>query len=195
MADDSKHRFWKWLTRRGEDRAMPEAASFDQLLEGIRPQVTPEQSEWLTKRWHRRLTDMRKNETHNRVLFYVVQSVALGGTVVLPPLISLGSRTGAARSTAIVISILVALATVLERVIRFGPRWRLCRRTADQMTLHGWQFFEQLQPYRMADRDARLRLFQHNIEALMESYSRDYLIDVVILSHGEGEPAPTAAQS
>jgi len=95
--------------------------------------VTPTARVWLETRWAAEAVRRRHLEHRHRRLYWLVQVVSFGGAVSLPTLITLGGKHPSVQSAALWLSLAVALATVIERVFRFGPRWHLYRVGADQL--------------------------------------------------------------
>ena len=141
---------------------------------------TPTAKVWLETRWAAEAVRRRHLEHLHRRLYWLVQVLSIGGAVALPTLITLGRTQPGARDAALWLSLVVALATVIERVFRFGPRWHLYRVGADQLGREGWAYLMELAPYDTSQDppespERRFRRFQVRVEELISDFNSGYV--------------------
>lgn len=96
-------------------------------------QVSPSTLVWFERRFLDELDRRRGLERRWREVFWLARYVILSGSLVLPVLITAGKSVTWLNFAAIVVSILVALATAMEALLRSGRKWRLYRQGADRM--------------------------------------------------------------
>jgi hypothetical protein len=163
---------------RPRERAM-ERTAFRNLIDNLSSSADIEAAQkiWL-KRFLSEVQRRRALEKHYRQLFWITQFAALGGAVALPPLVTASSSVPWLRGLTIGISLIVALATVAERIFRLGPRWRLYRWGADTLVQEGFSFFEALGPYNGLAPLTGLPLFIQRVEVLIADFQRLYLLDL-----------------
>lgn len=144
--------------------------------------VSPTTSVWLERRFLDELDRRRGLERTWRNVFWLTRYVILSGSLSLPVLITAGKSIAWLNSTAIVLSIIVALATAMEALLRSGRRWRLYRQGADRMSSEGAAFFQELGLYAGASRDERLHTFKERIEGNIEDLHESYVADIDIIA-------------
>lgn len=131
----------------------PTGTSYQRLYRAVDAlDMSEDKKEWMKDRWLDQLWwfDRRAEQTNwKHSLFRVV---AIAGGVLVPALVSVSSTSDSleapARWTAFGVSLLVALSVGLDSFFHFGERWRHYRRTAELLTMEGWQFIEKAGRYR-----------------------------------------------
>jgi uncharacterized protein DUF4231 len=142
---------------------------------------------WLDNEFVAELDRQRALEKRYRVVFWSVQSFVLGGTVLLPLIITVSDGVPWLRSVAVSLSLAVAAATAILQVFRPGPRWRIYSYTANALSREGTMFFQSLPPYGDMEPDSRIRSFQMRTENLLRDFDGQYILDVdAILARRDG---------
>jgi hypothetical protein len=142
--------------------------------------VSPATSVWFERRFLDELDRRRGLERAWRKVFWSTRYIILSGSLVLPALITAGKSIAWLNFAAIVISIIVALATAMEALLRSGRKWRLYRHGADTMSSEGAQFFQTLGMYMQLDPLERLNLFKERIEANISDLHESYVADIEV---------------
>ena len=142
--------------------------------------VSPATSAWFERRFLDELDRRRGLERAWRKVFWLTRYVILSGSLVLPVLITAGKSITWLNLAAIVISIIVALATAMEALLRSGRKWRLYRQGADGISSEGAAFFQALGVYTQSDTLKRLQVFKENIEANIKDLHESYVSDIEI---------------
>jgi uncharacterized protein DUF4231 len=159
-----------------------------QLVENKK--VNKQQKSWLKYEFVAELDRQRALEKRYRVVFWSVQSFALGGSVLLPLIIAVSARAPWLLSVAVSLSLAVAAATGVLQVFRPGPRWRIYSYTANALSREGTLFFQELPPYRYMEPDVRIRSFQMRTRKLLRAFDDQYILDVdAILARRDGTDA------
>jgi hypothetical protein len=114
-------------------------------------------------------------------MFWRTRYVALSGSLILPVLITASKSVAWLNPIGIVVSIIVALATALEGLLRSGRKWRLYRQGADAMSSAGAEFFHGLGPYASADPTRRLSMFKEHIEANIRDFHDAYIAGIEVM--------------
>ena len=125
-------------------------------------------------------------------MFWLGRYTILSGTLVLPVLITAGRSITWLNVAGIFVSVLVALATAMDALLRSNRRWRLYRQNADRMSSEGAAFFQALGEYACASPTERLHLFKHRIEGSIEDFHRSYVADIETVA-SQGTPGDGAA--
>lgn len=148
-----------------------------------RKQTLDEKSRlWLQHRFLDELDRRRGLERRWRKVFWLTRYVAFSGSLVLPVLISVGKSIFAVNIAGIAISIVVALATAVEALLRSGRKWRLYRQGADRMASEGTAFFQTLRAYARISEDGRLPLFKERVEDNIRDLHASYVADIDIVA-------------
>ena len=142
--------------------------------------VSPATSAWFERRFLDELDRRRGLERTWRRVFWLTRYIILSGSLVLPVLITAGKTITWLNLAAIVISIIVALATAMEALFRSGRKWRLYRQGADQISSEGAAFFQALGVYAQSDPLKRLQIFKEHIEANIKDLHESYVADIEI---------------
>jgi hypothetical protein len=145
-------------------------------------QVSPSTLVWFERRFLDELDRRRGLERRWREVFWLTRYVILSGSLVLPVLITADRSVTWLNLVAIIVSILVALATAMEALLRSGRKWRLYRQGADRMSSEGTAFFQVLGVYAIVDPDERLRVFKENIEAIISDLHESYVADIEVMA-------------
>ncbi|WP_262061971.1 DUF4231 domain-containing protein [Streptomyces sp. STR69] len=117
-------------------------------------------------------------EKRNRRLFLTTQSAILSGAVLLPALVTASAEIRWVRYASIIVSLLVAIATIADRILRPGPRWRLYRWGADMLSGEAFRFFSELDPYKGLAPSDRFSLFLGRFEELAIDFHNRYREDI-----------------
>lgn len=142
--------------------------------------VGPATSVWFERRFLDELDRRRGLERTWRKVFWLTRYVVVSGSLVLPVLITAGKSIKWLNFAAIVVSIIVALATAMEALLRSGRKWRLYRQGADQMSSEGTAFFQELGVYAQPDPLKRLHIFKEHIEASIKDLHESYVADIEV---------------
>jgi hypothetical protein len=157
-----------------------EAESFSRYINHLAENGAIDQLQeiWLDYEFRAELDRQRALEKRYRISFWMLQTVALGSAVLLPPLITASESINWLRNVAIAVSFVVAGTTVISQVFRPGPRWRIYRYTADELSREASCFFQKIAPYDGVDFGERLQLFQVRTEMLLREFSSQYMVDI-----------------
>jgi Protein of unknown function (DUF4231) len=150
---------------------------------------------WLERRFLDELERRRGLERTWRKVFWSTRYVILSGSLVLPALITASKAITWLNLVGIIVSILVALATAMEALLRSGRKWRLYRQGADAISTEGAAFFQMIGLYVDADPAERLRLFKERIEDSIKDLHESYVADIDIMASqnviGSGSDRPS----
>jgi hypothetical protein len=144
--------------------------------------ISPSTRVWIYRRFLDELDRRRGLERRWRIVFWLTRYVVLSGTLVLPVLIAIGRSIFWANVAGIIVSIVVALATAMEAVLRSGRKWRLYRQGADRMADEGTAFFQELGIYGQSEPTERLARFKERIESSIRDLHESYLVDIEIVA-------------
>ena len=137
---------------------------------------------WFERRFLDELDRRRGLERTWRKVFWVTRYVILSGSLVLPVLITAGKAITWLNLAAIIVSIIVALATAVEALLRSGRKWRLYRQGADKMSSEGAAFFQVLGAYTNPDPLERLHIFKECIEGNITDLHESYIADIEVMA-------------
>jgi hypothetical protein len=140
--------------------------------------VSPATGVWFERRFLDELDRRRGLERAWRKLFWSTRYLILSGSLVLPVLITAGKSVTWLNLAAIIVSIVVALATAMEALLRSGRKWRLYRQGADTISSEGAAFFQVLGVYAQPDPVERLHAFKERIEADIRDLHESYVADI-----------------
>lgn len=143
---------------------------------------SPATSIWLEHRFLDELDRRRGLEHRWRKVFWCTRYLILSGSLTLPVLITAGKSIAWLNLAAIIVSIIVALATAMEALLRSGRKWRLYRQGADQFSSEGAAFFQALGIYSQLDPVERLRMFKERIEANIKDLHESYVADIDVMA-------------
>jgi hypothetical protein len=132
---------------------------------------------WLERRFLNEIDRRRGLERRWRYMFWCTRYVILSGSLILPALITAGRSVTWLNLVGIIVSIIVALATSIEMVLRTGRKWRLYRQGADSLSTEGAAFFQAIGHYATLDENRRVKEFKTRVEALIEDLHDSYLAD------------------
>ena len=154
-----------------------ERSAFDSWIEDFARgnQVSPATSVWFERRFCDELDRCRSLENKWRKVFWFARYVTLSGSLVLPVIITASKSITWLRFLAIVISIIVALASAMEALLRSGRKWRLYRQGADAMSTEGAAFFQMIGLYAQPDPAKRLHIFKERIESHIQEFHESYV--------------------
>lgn len=110
-------------------------------IDGL-PGLSDRAHTYLCDRWLDQLEWFERKSAANQKQHKRFRSVAIAGGVLLPVLVNLAATRSddVYEITAIVISVIVGLATALEAFLRPGERWLQYRQTAERMRGEWWLF-------------------------------------------------------
>jgi Protein of unknown function (DUF4231) len=157
-----------------------EQVSFDAWIENFdhENQIDAATRIWFRHRFKDELDRRRALEKKWRIIFWSTRYVVLGGSLALPPIITASTRITWLNPVGIVISVFVALSTGAEVLLRTGPKWRLYRAAADNMSTEGTAFFQGIGQYASLEHTKRLTYFRERIEGMTTEFQQAYLEDV-----------------
>jgi Protein of unknown function (DUF4231) len=135
---------------------------------------------WFERRFLDELDRRRGLESTWRKVFWFTRYVVFSGSLVLPVIITVGKSVTGLNIAAIVLSIIVALATAMEALLRSGRKWRLYRQGADQISSEGAAFFQELGVYAQCNPLKRLHIFKEHIEANIKDLHESYVEDIEV---------------
>jgi hypothetical protein len=160
----------------------PQRLAFDTWIEEFSRDnsVNPATSAWFKHRFLDELDRRRGLERTWRKVFWFTRYIILSGSLVLPVLITVGKSIAWVNFVAIIVSIIVALATAMEALLRSGRKWRLYRQGADQISSEGAAFFQILGVYTQPDPHERLQAFKERIEANIKDLHESYVADIEV---------------
>jgi hypothetical protein len=168
---------------RPHERTMERVALGTWVTEfGRENQISPTTQVWFERRFLDEMDRRRGLERRWREVFWLTRYMILSGSLVLPVLITAGKSITWLNFAAIVVSIIVALATAMEALLRSGRRWRLYRQGADRMSSEGAAFFQMLDVYAITDPDERLRVFKERVEADINDLHKSYVADIEVMA-------------
>ena len=152
----------------------------------------PERVSWARDRWLHGISHLGRRVSGNRKTVYWLRGPIVFGSLLVPIL-----ATGAANSAGepfwrwatVVVSLIVALCTAVDQVVRPAARWRLVRETRGALEAEGWAFLHRAGRYAAAADEERFQLFFAEIERLWADYERVYLTHVA-----HSQELPGAAQ-
>jgi Protein of unknown function (DUF4231) len=161
-----------------------EREAFNIWIEEFRREnpANPATRVWFERRFFDELDRRRGLERFWRRTCYCTRYVILSGSLILPVLITAGKSITWLNLAAIIVSIIVALATALETLLRSGRKWRLYRQGADKMSSEGAEFFQALGVYACANPIERLNVFKERIEANIRDLHESYVEDIDIVA-------------
>jgi hypothetical protein len=142
--------------------------------------LTPITKTWFQHRFLNELDRRRGLERRWRKIFWVTRYTALSGSLTLPVLITAGKSIAWLNITGIAVSIVVAMATAMEALLRSGRKWRLYRQGADRMSSEGTAFFQEIGDYAEVDFSKRIQLFKEQIEVNIKELHESYVADIDI---------------
>lgn len=117
------------------------------------------------------------------------------GAVIVPVLVGFNLTSSGAvvsRGVAFGLSVLVAVTTTLLEVFRYGPRWKLYKRSTDAMVNEGWYYAEGRGDYGHLQEGAeRFNRFVDRIETVLAQYTEGYMQDVVVAGTEQDGAGPS----
>lgn len=137
---------------------------------------------WFQRRFLDELDRRRGLERVWRRAFWFNRYIILSGSLVLPVLITAGKSVTWLNIISIVVSIVVALASAMEALLRSGRRWRLYKQGADKISSEGAAFFQMLGVYADTEPSERLHIFKDRVEHLIIELHDSYVADIDIMS-------------
>jgi hypothetical protein len=153
--------------------------------------LSTDEKKTMRSRWLYEVLRMDHQVRADREMFYWLRVPVVIGAVALPAIVNLkvsGNLAAWARWTPFVLSLIVAVAVALESLLRYGPRWRVYRRSSDALQSEGWKFFQLAdEPYKGKTHAEAYPEFAKNVEDILERYSTDYLNDVASGSDQPGK--------
>lgn len=156
----------------------------------------PERIEWAGE-WLYGISYLNRRNIVNRRAVRWLRGPVVFGALLVPIL-----ATGAANSprepfwrwATVGVSIVVALCTAIDQVVRPAERWRQVRQTQAALEAEGWTFLERAGRYAEPDDTARFHMLFEAVERLWSEYERMYLshiAQVQEISSMEGKPPQT----
>jgi hypothetical protein len=146
---------------------------------------------YLETRWAAQVQRATHNVGSNKRNYYTLRIPAVVCALVLPAVTNPTVDAEWMRWAAWVLSVVVAVATGLESVFRYGNRWRLYRKLLDSLRNEAWAFQMSLGPEYTADQSAAARTFITRCEEILARHGDSYVAEVVVL--GERGTTPQTA--
>ena len=151
--------------------------------------VSDEIRVYLRARWAAQVERAARSMGNNKRNYYFARIPAVVGAVVLPALTTPTVDVEWIRWSAWVTSIIVAVATGVESVFRFGARWRIYRLLLDSLRAEAWAFQFALTPdYASVEPSERAPMFLTRCEDILARHRDSYVADVLVPS----ERSPSA---
>ncbi len=156
----------------------------------------PARISWARDRWLDRISHLDDRISSNKRLVFGLRGLMVFGALLVPIL-----ATGAAnapenrfwRWATVVVSIVVALCTATDQIVRPAARWRLVRQTRGALEAEGWSFLEGAGRYAGLEDDERFQVLFNAVERLWDEYEQIYLAQIAhvqeLPSTGSSEPA------
>jgi Protein of unknown function (DUF4231) len=142
--------------------------------------IAPDARVYLTARWAAQVERAARNVGNNKRNYYLARIPAVVGALVLPALTTPSVDAAWIRWAAWLTSLIVAVATGVESVFRFGSRWRLYRMLLDSLRAEAWAFQFSLAPaYSNTAPDRGVRTFLTRCEDILSRHGDSYVADVV----------------
>ena len=165
---------------------------FGAIIGGL--ELEPMQKRFLDGRWLDQLLWFERKSGANQRRFYALRIVTIVGGVIVPALVSLnigeeGVRAKLAYVT-FTLSLIVAIAAAIEGFFGYGERWRTFRRTAEALKAQGWQFFELVGPYAVADHKTAFPIFATQVEILVQQDIEAFIAQAAHAKAGRGDEQP-----
>lgn len=132
---------------------------------------------WFERRFLNEIDRRRGRERGWRYTFWIVRYIILSGTLTLPVVITASRPVAWLNPIGILVSVIVALATALETLLRTGQKWRIYRQAADVFSAEGAAFFQMLGRYSISDPGERMQEFKTEVEKLIEDHHNSYLAE------------------
>lgn len=150
--------------------------------------ANPERLTWANDRWLYGISHLGRRISGSRKTVYWLRGPTVFGSLLVPIL-----ATGAANSAeapfwrwaTVVVSLIVALCTAIDQVVRPAARWRLVREARSALEAEGWAFLQRVGKYASSNHDERFQLFFTAVEAIWSEYERTYLSQV---AHSQESP-------
>jgi len=151
--------------------------------------VSDEVRVYLRARWAGQVERAARSMGNNKRNYYTARIPAVVGAVVLPALTTPTVDVEWIRWTAWITSIVVAVATGVESVFRFGARWRIYRLLLDSLRAEAWAFqYVLTSEYKDAEPQDRVQVFLTRCEDILARHRDSYVADVLVPS----ERSPSA---
>jgi hypothetical protein len=119
------------------------------LIEGL--ELGAEAQRYLTYRWLEQLTWMEGRAARAQAWYYRLRLAAILGGVLIPVLVGWQGATSAAVASHVlagILGVIVAAASAVEGLFRYGERWQHYRRTAEALKAEFWRFSQLSGPYK-----------------------------------------------
>jgi hypothetical protein len=145
-------------------------------------QISAATTIWFHRRFYDELDRCRALEKRWRKIFWLSRYLILSGSLVLPVLITASKGVTWLNPVGIAVSIVVALASAVEALLRSGRKWRLYRQGADALSTEGAAFFQMMGLYNCPDPAERLRSFKERVESHMTELRQSYIADIDVMA-------------
>ena len=137
--------------------------------------------EYLSLRWRPRILAAKDAVGTHKRNYYLWRLPVVLGAVILPSLTNPTVQSPWARWAALVVSLVVAAATGVENLFRFGNRWRLYRQLLDEQRYEGWACRFAVGAYRTKVKPVDFAIFVRRTEDIIRRYCEEYVTDVLVL--------------
>lgn len=133
---------------------------------------------FLQQRWlHQVLWWDRRSRT-SRWKYYLLRSIAVVGSVIMPALIGLNGNEAIYLYTKWVtfgIGLAVAISIALNELFHFGDIWKEKRDATEVLKIEGWRFFQQSGKYSGKEHAAAFPEFAEQVENIIEGEIKSYI--------------------
>jgi Protein of unknown function (DUF4231) len=153
-----------------------------------------EQKRSLENRWLHMVRYWDQRSRRSRRKYFAYRTIVLIGGVLIPALVSLQTSSlvadkykGLIQFAAIVTGLLIAIAAGVEEIFHYGEIWREKRKAAELLKSEGWRYFQLAGPYRKATHKVAYPDFAGNVEAMIESEIKDYVVVTQPMEKGNVE--------
>ncbi len=137
---------------------------------------------WAEDRWLHGIAYLAPRITANRRQVFLLRAPTLFGALLVPILATAGASSPNAsfwRWLTVGVSVVVALCTAIDQVVRPAVHWRLARETRGALETEGWAFLQRTGRYSGRNDDECFQMLFEAVEQLWSQYERMYLAQVV----------------
>jgi hypothetical protein len=155
------------------------------------PELGEAERHYLAGRWLDQLVWMERRAAAAQRWYYGLRLTAILGGVTIPALVGWqGTATAAmaARVAAAILGVVVAAASAVEGLYRFGERWGRYRRSAEALKSEFWQMSQLGGPYREFPTDrAAFPIFVERVEQILRDDVQTYFSEIQHNASGAAE--------
>jgi hypothetical protein len=151
---------------------------------------------WSKDRWWPEVRAAHGRIKPNRIVFFIVRIILVGGAASLPVFATAGTLTTGHTWgwVTVVVSLVLALVVAFDQVYRPGPRWRSGYDDYHQLVNSAWLYLEDLEDGAVHP-DAAYGQFVRTVEDIIERHRVEYLRDIANLNTSTGTQTSTIGTS